>query len=76
MEENNTVFLRPTFFGKICIWLAVQKYAPNVRSRLKSNGLYLGPSKSSHNPVVVMKFEIWAHSARLLRKLDHLCFEY
>ena len=39
---------------------------------LKSNGPYLRPSKSSHNPVVVMKFEFCAHSARLLRKLDHV----
>ena len=40
---------------------------------LKSNGSYLQPSKSSHNLVVVMKFEFLAHSARLLRKLGS-CF--
>ena len=28
--------------------------------------------KSSHDPVVVMKFEFCAHSARLLRKPDHV----
>ena len=28
--------------------------------------------KSNHDPVVVMKFEFCAHSARLLRKLDHV----
>ena len=39
---------------------------------LKSNGPYLRPSKSSQNPVVVMKFEFCAHSAKLLRKLDHV----
>ena len=37
---------------------------------VKSNGPYLRPSKSSKDPVVVMKFEFSAHSARLLRKLD------
>ena len=41
---------------------------------LKSNGPYLRPSKSSQDPVVVMKFEFCAHSARLLRKLDHVLF--
>ena len=30
------------------------------------------PSKSSQDLVVVMKFEFCAHSARLLRKLDHV----
>ena len=29
-------------------------------------------TKSSHDPVVVMKFEFCSHSARLLRKLDHV----
>ena len=38
----------------------------------KSNGLYLEPSKSSHDPVVVMKFEFCYYSARLLWKLDHV----
>ena len=38
---------------------------------VKSNGLYLRPSKSSQDPVVVIKFEFCAHSARLMRKLDH-----
>ena len=38
----------------------------------KSNRSYLRPSKSSFDPVVVMKFEFCAHSARLLRKLDHV----
>ena len=33
---------------------------------------YLQPSKSSHDPVVVMKFEFCAHSSRLLRKLGHV----
>ena len=39
---------------------------------VKSNGPYLRPSKSSHDPVVVMKFEFCTHSTRLLRKLDHV----
>ena len=39
---------------------------------VKSNGPYLRLSKSSHNLVAVMKFEFCAHSARLLRKLDHV----
>ena len=39
---------------------------------VKSIGSYLQPSKSSQHPVVVMKFEFCAHSARLLRKLDHV----
>ena len=37
---------------------------------LKSNGLYLRPSKSRYDPVDVMKFEFCSHSARLLRKLN------
>ena len=41
-------------------------------SFIKSDGLCLRPSKSSHDPVVVMKFEFCVHSARLLRKLDHV----
>ena len=43
-----------------------------LSGKLKSNGLYLQPSKSSHDLVLVMKFEFCAHSARLLRKLDHV----
>ena len=39
---------------------------------VKSNGLYLRPFKSNHNPVGVMKFEFCAYSAMLLRKLDHI----
>ena len=39
---------------------------------IKSNGPYLRPSKSSQDPVDGMKFEFCAHSARLLRKLDHV----
>ena len=37
------------------------------------NGPNLRHSKSSKDPIVVMKFEFYAHSARLLRKLDHGC---
>ena len=39
---------------------------------LKSNEHYLQPSKSIHDWVVVMIFEFCPHSARLLRKLDHV----
>ena len=39
---------------------------------VKSNGSYLQPSKSSYDPVVLKQFEYCAHSARLLRKLDHV----
>ena len=39
---------------------------------VKSNGLYLQPYNSSQDPVVVRKFEFCAHSARMLRKLDHI----
>ena len=44
----------------------------NHHKVVKSKGLYLQPSKSSQDQVVVMKFEFWAHSARLLRKLDRV----
>ena len=50
---------------------AIQFLIRPKRFVLKSNGLYLQPSKSSQDPVVVMKFEFCAHSARLLRKLDY-----
>ena len=39
---------------------------------VKSNGLYLWPSKSNQDPIVVMKFEFCAHSAKMLRKLGHI----
>ena len=39
---------------------------------VKSNGLYLWPSKSTQDPVFVMKFELCAYLARLLRKLGHV----
>ena len=46
-------------------------YGHDISNSEKSNWLYLRPSKSSQDPAVVIKFEFCAHSARLLRKLDH-----
>ena len=47
-------------------------FTPYKLIRIKSNGPYLRPSKSSHDPVVIMKFEFCTHLARLLRKLVHV----
>ena len=52
--------------------IVLLKFLTRNCSLVKSKGLYLRPSKSSQDPVVVMKFEFCAHSARLLRKLDHV----
>ena len=38
----------------------------------KGQWAVLATLKSSQDPVVVIKFEFCAHSARLLRKLDHV----
>ena len=66
------VFYPPSFYMQLV-------HKPHLRTRIlfflpfgQSNGPYLQPSKSSHDPVVLMKFEFCTHSARLLRKLDHV----
>jgi hypothetical protein len=48
----------------------------NHHKVVKSKGLYLQPSKSSQDQVVVMKFEFWAHSARVRENLIMLFFGY
>ena len=58
--------------SNVCIASLENYWSSSSGFLIKSNGPYLQPSKSSHDPVVVMKFEFCAHSARLLRKLDHV----
>ena len=40
--------------------------------KVKYGDIFIFKVQPSQDPVVIMKFEFFTHSARLLRKLDHV----